>query len=562
MEGAARLLVRGTAVQELVQIDELMDAARAPAWPCSACCASALEEPSVYLRIGARERGARAALALASWPRTTAWRARNLGAGQRARAGADGLPDGDRLRAPGGRRAVALRRPRSTTSESATPTRCSASRRDADDGEIKKAFRALARELHPDVNTHDPEAEEKFKEAAEAYEILSDSERRADLRPLRARGARLARLRARACTASARSPTSSTPSSAATRSAAASAARPPARCRAATWRWRSRSRSSEAARGRRGRGRLRRRWTRASAAAATAPSPARRSRPARAAAAAGQLRAVTRTAFGQLVRAQVVRRLRRRRQGRRASRARECGGRGREARARKLSVDVPAGIADEQRIRLSGRGHAGERGGPPGDLYVLVRVAEDERFVRDGNDLVHRGRRARAGRRAGHDGDRAHARRRRGDRGAAPAPSRAPWSRCAGAGMPSLGRGRRGDQRVVVNVVVPRNLSRASASCSRSCAASLTEENLRRAGATSRCSRKREAARSADPARRPGRPPTRPSRCSPRCSSWRPSGVEQVDGDGLGRVRGVRRARRAARAARGRGRGGRGAGAS
>src|SRR3954463_637013 len=51
--------------------------------------------------------------------------------------------------------------------------------RDADDGTIKKAFRKLARELHPDVNSHDPDAEEKFKAAAEAYEILSDSQRRA-----------------------------------------------------------------------------------------------------------------------------------------------------------------------------------------------------------------------------------------------------------------------------------------------------------------------------------------------------------------------------------------------
>ena len=50
--------------------------------------------------------------------------------------------------------------------------------RDADDKAIKKAFRRLARELHPDVNAHDPQAEEKFKEAAEAYEILSDPERR------------------------------------------------------------------------------------------------------------------------------------------------------------------------------------------------------------------------------------------------------------------------------------------------------------------------------------------------------------------------------------------------
>ena len=50
--------------------------------------------------------------------------------------------------------------------------------RGAEDAEIKKAFRSLARELHPDVNTSDPQAEEKFKEAAEAYEILSDPERR------------------------------------------------------------------------------------------------------------------------------------------------------------------------------------------------------------------------------------------------------------------------------------------------------------------------------------------------------------------------------------------------
>src|ERR1035437_98559 len=51
--------------------------------------------------------------------------------------------------------------------------------RAAEEQQVKKAFRQLARELHPDVNAHDPDAEEKFKEAAEAYEILSDPERRA-----------------------------------------------------------------------------------------------------------------------------------------------------------------------------------------------------------------------------------------------------------------------------------------------------------------------------------------------------------------------------------------------
>jgi DnaJ-class molecular chaperone len=51
--------------------------------------------------------------------------------------------------------------------------------RGASETEVKRAFRRLARELHPDVNAHDPEAEEKFKAAAEAYEVLSDPERRA-----------------------------------------------------------------------------------------------------------------------------------------------------------------------------------------------------------------------------------------------------------------------------------------------------------------------------------------------------------------------------------------------
>src|ERR1700684_558492 len=51
--------------------------------------------------------------------------------------------------------------------------------RDASEAEIKKAFRRLARELHPDVNQHDPDAEEKFKEAAAAHEALTDPARAA-----------------------------------------------------------------------------------------------------------------------------------------------------------------------------------------------------------------------------------------------------------------------------------------------------------------------------------------------------------------------------------------------
>jgi molecular chaperone DnaJ len=54
---------------------------------------------------------------------------------------------------------------------------------------------------------------------------------------------------------------------------------------------------------------------------------------------------------------------------------------------RTIEVAIPAGIDDGQRLRMPGRGHAGGRGAPAGDLYVSVRVAPDPRFHRDGADL-------------------------------------------------------------------------------------------------------------------------------------------------------------------------------
>ena len=101
----------------------------------------------------------------------------------------------------------------------------------------------------------------------------------------------------------------------------------------------------------------------------------------------GQLRTVSRTPFGQMARAVVCDACA---GGGKNARdpCRECRGRGRVARRRKLKIDVPEGIEDGQRIRLSGRGHVGERGGPPGDLYVLVHVAPHELFGRRGDDLT------------------------------------------------------------------------------------------------------------------------------------------------------------------------------
>ena len=67
----------------------------------------------------------------------------------------------------------------------------------------------------------------------------------------------------------------------------------------------------------------------------------------------------------------------------------DCAGEGQIERQRKLAVKIPAGIASGQRLRLQGEGESGARGGPAGDLYVVIFVQEDERFQRDGNDLLH-----------------------------------------------------------------------------------------------------------------------------------------------------------------------------
>jgi molecular chaperone DnaJ len=65
-----------------------------------------------------------------------------------------------------------------------------------------------------------------------------------------------------------------------------------------------------------------------------------------------------------------------------------CSGSGIERRPREVKVRIPAGVTEGQRIRLKGRGGPGRNGGPPGDLYVVVHVAHDPLFGREGNNLT------------------------------------------------------------------------------------------------------------------------------------------------------------------------------
>lgn len=254
--------------------------------------------------------------------------------------------------------------------------------RDADEATIKKAFRRLARRLHPDVS-EEPEAEARFREVTEAYEVLTNSETRAlydryghaglrsggftpthfDIGGLgdlfsaffgddlfgaamrggagRRRGADVAAEVEIDLVEAARGTTVPVPFELAVACATCG-----------------------------GDG----------AEPGTQPTQCDRC------GGTGQLHQVSRSVFGEFIRAQTCPRC-----GGRGVVVEHpcttCDGTGRVVDQRELKVDIPAGIHDGQRIRLSGEGHAGALGGRAGDAYVLVHVRPDPRFVREGNDV-------------------------------------------------------------------------------------------------------------------------------------------------------------------------------
>jgi molecular chaperone DnaJ len=345
--------------------------------------------------------------------------------------------------------------------------------RDADAREIKRSFRRLARELHPDVNRHDHDAEERFKEASEAYEILSDPERRQVYDRYGYEG----------LFSQGREPSFHGFGSFSDIFDAFFGGDPfgGARRRQAGVQGGDVAVAAEISLAEAARGTTVDVEYEAVAACerchGNGAEPGTPIETCNRCGGTGELRSTMRSAFGQVVRSHLCDAC-----GGEGKLARtpctSCQGRGREARRVRLTVDVPAGIADDQRIRLSGRGHAGERGGPSGDLYVVVRVREDERFVRDGNDLV-----------TVVDvpapdaalGTTVTVPTLDGEEEIELEPGTQPGTvvTLPGHGMPSLRRGRRGNQRVVVNVVVPRRLSGRQRELFEELSGSIEERNLR-----------------------------------------------------------------------------------
>ena len=324
--------------------------------------------------------------------------------------------------------------------------------RTATDAEIKSAFRALARELHPDVSD-DPNAEERFKELVEAYEVLSNAERRQLYDRFGHAG-----LRSRGFT-----PSDFDFGTLGDLFSAffgddlfGAGARARGSARGADVAAEVEIELLEAARGVRRQVPIEVAGTCLvckGSGAEPGTSPAR----CPTCDGQGRLQAVSSTVFGQFVRTQtcghcggagtVV-----------EHPCSTCNGAGRVLEERKLTVEIPPGIHDGQRIRIGGEGHAGALGGRSGDLYVLVRVRPDTRFVREGNDLFATvdltmtqaalGATVRVPTLEGE-----------AELAFEPGTQSGEIRALRGLGMPVLqGRGR-GDLRLLVNVAVPRRLT-------------------------------------------------------------------------------------------------------
>jgi molecular chaperone DnaJ len=136
-----------------------------------------------------------------------------------------------------------------------------------------------------------------------------------------------------------------------------------------------------------------------------------------------------------------------------------CSGAGSIPEDTMVTVEVPAGVSSGTRLRLSGRGESGGRSGPPGDLYVEILVTPDLRFDRVDSDLVHQ---VTLGIAEATLGSRVEIPLLEGgvtDLEIPPATQPGTTFRLAGLGVPRLGRRTRGDLQVLVEVRIPDQLS-------------------------------------------------------------------------------------------------------
>ena len=324
--------------------------------------------------------------------------------------------------------------------------------RDASDTDVKKAFRRLARELHPDVSVA-ADTEHRFREVAEAYEVLSDPERRQTYDRFGHAGLRRGGFHATEFDLGNLSDIFAAFFGDGIFGGASRTARPARGADVATA---VEITLDDVFSGLAATVQVRVAATCEQCQGAGA-EPGTTATGCPTCGGAGRVQHVSQSVFGQFVRASTCPRC----DG--AGQVIEhpcdaCDGAGRVLDDRSLAVDIPAGIHDGQRIRVRGEGHAGVLGGPPGDAFVLVRVRPAQGLERDGDDLVSRlavtmvdaavGTSVRVQTPAGEAEVDVPAGTQPGD-----------VIVVDGKGVPSLRSGRQGDLRVRVDVRVPRRLT-------------------------------------------------------------------------------------------------------
>ena len=256
--------------------------------------------------------------------------------------------------------------------------------RGATEAEIKSAYRKLAVRYHPDKNPGDQEAEEKFKEAAEAYSVLSDAEQRA-------RYDRFGHAGVSGAAAGAGWGAQGFGGiedilgdlfgfgdmfggrSAGSRRTAAQ--------RGADLRYDLEMTLEEAAAGMTAQLRIPR-LEMCDACRGTGAAPGTQPETCQACGGAGQVRyqqgffSVSRTCGQCRGAGRVIQ-----------TPCETCKGAGRVEREKQMEVKIPAGVETGSRLRLAGEGEAGAQGGPAGDLYVVIHVREHDVFERQANNL-------------------------------------------------------------------------------------------------------------------------------------------------------------------------------
>ncbi len=255
-------------------------------------------------------------------------------------------------------------------------------RRDASEDEIKRAYRKLARELHPDANGGDPEAEARFKEVSVAYETLRDPERRRRYDTFGPDGARGGGPGAGDVFGGGLGDLfdaffGGNPFG---------AARPSGPRRGEDVEVLLELRFEEAVFGAEQAVHFRGPVACATCAGSGA-KPGTAPVTCLECAGLGQVRRVRQSILGQVVTTVPCPRCRGIGETI-ESPCPDCRGEGRRAEERHVTIEVPPGVDDGTTLRITGSGSVPPRGGVPGDLYVHLRVVAHERFERVGNDLV------------------------------------------------------------------------------------------------------------------------------------------------------------------------------